>query len=73
METLRLRAPEIGLHRPNDEAGFSKIVREPGTYPECCFISRAASRTKRAPTNVAHVYRKLLLDEDEFLRLLKDC
>src|SRR5882724_4443764 len=31
------------------------IVCEPGTHPECCFISGTPSRTKHASTSVAPV------------------
>jgi hypothetical protein len=37
------------------EGRIGKIVHKPGTRPECCFIPGTPSRTKPAPTNVAHV------------------
>ena len=73
METLRLRSPETRLYRREDKAWLSKIVREPGTYPNVVSFREPHPGQNMRPPMLRESLRKLLLSPEEFMRILEDC
>jgi len=73
VETLRLRAPKAGYTAQKTKQGSVRSFMSPERIPNFVSFREPHPGQNLRPPMLRMCLRKLLLNQDEFVQLLKDC